>query len=196
MNPHAHSHRREPSRALAVVLFCMLAACSRVPPVEGPLKLEMAVPHVGTQPGVLNWEMAEFGKGLAGSPNGHFHVILWNASKKELRIFQEWCSWGYSALSFELIDEHGAKWQGQKRGLVWTNNGPKFWTLNANERVVFDVYFSDFDMLEDRMLVGRRHPTGRCALIATYDLQPDTRSKELGIWTGHLVSVPINCVIR
>ena len=41
----------------------------------------------------------------AASREPHFHFSISNASCKPLRIWREWCPWGYHAHSTEITDE-------------------------------------------------------------------------------------------
>ena len=40
-------------------------------------------------------------------PSQHFHVVVTNVSDESVRLWREWCSWGYFNLSFRVTDEEG-----------------------------------------------------------------------------------------
>jgi hypothetical protein len=44
----------------------------------------------------------------------HFHVLVANTSDMPQRVWQEWCSWGWDALSFEFTDGKGKTWTATK----------------------------------------------------------------------------------
>src|ERR1039457_6484876 len=70
---------------------------------------------------------------LRGNDNGNiylgefrpnnFHFIL-TSDKNGLKVFQEWCSWGYYARWFEAVDEEDPhrRYRIARRGGAWTKN--------------------------------------------------------------------------
>ena len=66
-----------------------------------------------------------------------FHAIVSNRSDKPQKIWQDGCSWGYWALSFEFTDESGKMWIIKKRGgKPFTANAPVVWVLEPQESIV------------------------------------------------------------
>jgi hypothetical protein len=53
-----------------------------------------------------------------------FQVILNNTSLHDLKVWKEWCSWGYFNLSFEFTDEKGKVAVIRKNGMIWYGNKP------------------------------------------------------------------------
>lgn len=118
----------------------------------------------------------------------HFHAIVSNRSDKPQKIWQEWCSWGYTALSFEFTDESGKKWTAKKRGMKpFTMNAPRFWVLEPQESIVLEVYFADSDVWEDFP-----KPDGGSKSVvsmrAVFEIGSTPESVKHGVWTGRSVS--------
>ena len=118
--------------------------------------------------------------------NERFHVILTNSSETPKRIWQEWCSWGYYAMSFELTDESGKTWTVKKKPREWDKNYPDYWTLGPHESLVLAVEFADAEIWE-----GFPRPSGisrTFTMRAVFEIQPDQDSKQHAVWTGRAVS--------
>jgi hypothetical protein len=119
-------------------------------------------------------------------PTSHFHVVLSNASSRPQRVWQDCCSWGYYALSFELVDESGTKWVAKRAQTGFTVNYPAYWTLGPGEAHVFDVYFGDDTQWEGfRLPIDRRQER---SLTAIFEVSVDKEAVARGAWTGRVVS--------
>lgn len=117
----------------------------------------------------------------------HFPVIITNVSKKRVRIWRDWCSWGYYGLEFEITDNHGKTWTAKKTPAEFTRNFPDWWTLEAGESFVIDVDFAS-DSWQ-----GFPHPANGSETVtirAICTFEPDAASKENHIWTGRAASEP------
>src|SRR5689334_7045545 len=55
-------------------------------------------------------------------PGAHFHVTLTNKTKQPIRLWKEWCSWGYFNLSFEARGADGKVTRIHKRDRGWDKN--------------------------------------------------------------------------
>ena len=113
----------------------------------------------------------------------HFHVIISNASDKQQRIWREWCSWGYYALSFEITDQNGKKWIASKKPRGWDKNYPDFWTIEPHESLVLDVEFAETGTWD-----GFPRSNGTFTIRAVFEVQPDEDSLKHSVWTGRAVS--------
>ena len=51
-----------------------------------------------------------------------FHVVITNTSDQRLGVWEQWCSWGWSTLSFELVTGSGEQ--------VLVNRAPGEWSKN------------------------------------------------------------------
>lgn len=118
--------------------------------------------------------------------SAHFHVIISNTSDKQLQIWRESCSWGYSGLTFEFTDERGKKWTAKKKPRVWTRNVPDWWTLQPQQSLVLDVHFGDPDTWE-----GFPHPEHGSQTVmmqAVFEFRPTDESRQHRVWTGRAAS--------
>jgi hypothetical protein len=131
--------------------------------------------------------------------NSHFHVIIANTSDKPQRIWREWCSWGYFGLTFEFTDQNGKKWVARKEATAWTRNFPDWWTLEARESLVIDVYFGDLETwkgfpLPEKGLDFRWPENGlqTVTMQAVFEFKRDDdafdEGQKNGIWMGRVAS--------
>jgi len=121
-----------------------------------------------------------------GSPRRHFHVVLRNTGETPRRIWDDTFSWGYHALSFELVGDDGSVSMIRKKETVFTRNVPAFWTVNAGEAFLFEVYLGDRKTWAGVPAVSPTCNTVR--LRAVYAVSPDEESRRLGVWTGRASS--------
>jgi hypothetical protein len=170
---------------LAVLALPLGRVCSAA---DRGLDVAIIIPHRDDHPGYLAWGNAE--------RRPHFHVLLTNTTDQPKRLFQEWCSWGYYALTFAFTDEHGETFPARKGPHAWTMNFPDYWTVPAHESLVIDVYFADREEWGDSFWLSPGHPKGEVTLKAIYQVRPDGESEKLGVWTGKIESKPVKCVIK
>ena len=114
---------------------------------------------------------------------GSFPVVVTNTSDKPVKVWREWCSWGYYNLSLRLeIGDKDVELVKPPRG--WGKNYPDAAELAPGESMVWAVVldeksWKDFATLKDQ--VGRR-----VRLKVRYHVGPDEDSAKLGVWTGTL----------
>lgn len=121
-----------------------------------------------------------------GTAKTHFHVLVRNTVDTPQRVWDETFSWGYYALSFEVVGDDGAASTIGKKMTTFTRNIPASWTLGPGDSLVFDVYLGDRSLWEGVPLSGPRCKTVR--LRAIYEVVPDAESKRLRVWTGRVAS--------
>ena len=112
-----------------------------------------------------------------------FHVLLTNVSRRPVRVWQEWCSWGYYSLQFEVFGEDGKRHLLRKNRTSFYANFPDYVELLPGGSVVWriELYPSEWEDLSWL-------PTDRVEhvkLRAIYRVTADEDSKQYGIWTGH-----------
>ena len=81
--------------------FASLAAASltvAAEPQSGPLAVRIVPMHT-EENGHRSIELY--------MPSQHFYVVVTNVSREPLKLWREWCSWGYSNLSFQTIGPAG-----------------------------------------------------------------------------------------
>lgn len=73
----------------------------------------------------------------------HFHVLLTNTSAEPVTLFEEWNSWGYYGLLFEMTYADGRKVRVSRGLRAWTRNFPSTITLAPQGYYVFEVSFDE-----------------------------------------------------
>ena len=116
----------------------------------------------------------------------HFYVIVTNTSGEPVRLWREWCSWGYFNLSFVVTDEGGKTVSVKKRPRGWDKNFRDWSIVPPGGHMVFEVSF-DEAIWQNAPLPDR----GRSRAIkmkAVYEVPADDDTKEFGVWNGRISS--------
>lgn len=117
-----------------------------------------------------------------------FHVLLYNPTDKPLRLFQEWNSWGYFGLSFDITYPDGRVVHSEKEPRGWDKNFPSTLTVAPYGCYVFEVTF-DPTIWTNSLLLEKSGPHGRaCRLQAIYSIASGPDALEEGAWTGTIRS--------
>lgn len=122
-------------------------------------------------------------------PSQHFSVVLTNVGKNPVRLWREWCSWGYFNLSFEATDQDGARVTVTKNPREWNKNYPDWMIIPPGDHMVIDVTFD--------AITWRNAPTPEpgqqrtVSLRAVYESADGEDAKTNKVWTGK-VSSPEN----
>jgi len=161
---------------LTCIFIFLLPSCIVKGKNESKEQLSLhIVPTSATQPGdgekILN----------LSTGNYHFHVVLMNDSQKPKRLFKEWNSWGYFALSFEI--------DGQivhQKGINWGENYPEYYTIFPQEHIVFNVDFST-NTWTNSPLLDNNFPK-KIKMRAIYEMEENEESREFKVWTGKIMS--------
>jgi hypothetical protein len=123
----------------------------------------------------------------------NFYVLLTNVSNKPVRVWQEWCSWGYYNLQFEIVEKNGTKHLVTKKPTGWTRNFPDYVELTPNESVVWGVglWPSDWNGLS-WLPTNELEPVKVSAIYTSMpgDKEDDriTGADRMGVWTGRATS--------
>lgn len=118
--------------------------------------------------------------------HSHFSVVLRNESEQPLRLWREWCSWGYFALRFMAIDQDGKEHKISKAPRRWSANNPDFEEIDPGECVVREVFFGKKDW--EPFPRGKDRAGNLLQLQAIYEVELDKHATELGVWTGKIES--------
>src|SRR5215475_3831929 len=125
------------SALLVCILFTGVWMAENTPVADSGIHVAIAIPQNRHGERTVN---------LSFLDRERFHVIITNTSHKPQRIWQEWCSWGYHALSFQLTDESGRTWTARKKLRAWSRNYPDYWTSGPQGSLVLDVALFDSDI--------------------------------------------------
>ena len=123
----------------------------------------------------------------------HFHVLLTNNSSGPIKLFEEWNSWGYYGLSFEITYSDGRKVQSARERRGCDKNFPSTVTIAPHGYYIFDVNFNN-DSKKDYVWVNsvrseKRSDDGtHCSMRAIYFIESSSASIEEHAWTGTITS--------
>ena len=174
-------------------LLSFLVACALISVAVGmflrPPTTELSVHLVGNS---YHGDTARQGIRIIGQ-GSHFHVVIENDSKETVRLWEEWNSWGYFNLTFELFDTTGKSLgEIQKKPTLWTRNFPSYLELKPNQLHVIDVDLhpkGDWNMPIKPM--GAREGPNKYRLMVNYSVPVDEESKKYRVWTGTLRTKPL-----
>jgi hypothetical protein len=115
-----------------------------------------------------------------------FHVVLTNVAKEPVRLWREWCSWGYFTLRFEMTEQNGKKVSITKQPIGWNKNYPDWTVIPPGEHMVFAVKF-DASTWQNVPLLEAENPQ-IIRLKAIFEIPEEVEAKERKIWTGRVAS--------
>lgn len=121
-----------------------------------------------------------------GKPD--FHVVITNVSDHPIHLWQEWCSWGHSNLSFVFVGIDGELVPCAKRPRAWTRNHADDCLIEPREHLVLDVFFSSESWQEPDFQRMKPAKDGTIAMRAVYETLADDETAKHGVWTGKVVS--------
>jgi hypothetical protein len=138
------------------------------------------------------------GPTITFSQRGHFHVLLTNTSTEPVTLFEEWNSWGYYGLSFELTYADGRQVQVQRKPRGWDKNFPSTFTVAPLGYYVFEVRFDDTWLNSPRLAPYTGQPIN-CRLRAVYSVSPFEEplrgQPQVQPWVGEVVSPVLSCTL-
>jgi ankyrin repeat protein len=128
---------------------------------------------------------------------GSFQVRLTNRSSRPIRLWKEWCRFGYEALSFRAKDGSGQSSLMKKKPRSpsdWENKPPKTITLPPGGAFSWEVTPSG--IWGEREWKNVPEPnTGRPVQFqAIFQIQPTKVAKKYGVWTGKVTSEPVKAL--
>lgn len=142
-------------------------------------------------------------------PDAYFNVVVTNLSKRSLRLWETWNSWGYFNLSFDVLDDKGNVVNSVvKRPRVWTRNGATWVTIKPGEHFILEVDFDPDiwiwggDIGDSRpvylpfLSVMGAKPEFKLKLRAVFRILPDWETNENNVWTGTVRSTPDTFSVR
>jgi hypothetical protein len=163
--------------ALALAVAAVAPARSAVAPPSRALAVSLAVPeHLGRRP-VQVGPRAEV-----------FHVVVTNVSRQPVRLWREWCSWGYFNLRLEA-QVGGKTFTLAKKPRGWNKNYPDAFTLQPGEHFVIPV------VLDPEVWDLPQRRSGPARLRAVYHSTPDRDADEQNVWVGAVASPWLNVAV-
>ena len=129
----------------------------------------------------------------ADLPSRDFYVLLSNVSKQPQAVWEDWNSWGYQAISFELLTADGKKHVVSLRPQRFTKNYPSTVIIEPGE---CQVYVMRFDESWEVHPPIPKTDELSITLKAIYEVLPTPESAEYKAWTGRLESHDYKFVLR
>lgn len=161
-------------RSLCIAVLLLTSAELTAQEANPPLELKIAIP-IHHQHRSLN-------------TTDHFHVLVKNVSDAPLRLWSDRYSWGYSNLSFELIDGDGKVTKIDKKPGAWDKNFPDWLQLQPGDTYVLNVNFAAKDVWANPPAADAGKKPTLVKLRAVYRIAPDEQSTKHAVWTGELQS--------
>jgi hypothetical protein len=178
------------SRLFLAASLLLLPGCSTMTENGGSRQaIEVTIPY-GSHDALRPYWPRPFTRHMSNN----FYVLLTNVSGKPVRVWQEWCSWGYYSLQFEVFDRDGREHLLKKKPTGFLANFEDYVELQPGGSVVWKVD------LEPSVWKGLSWvPTNgveRAKLRAVYTVknEDDPRkydyndAKRYGVWTGRVTS--------
>jgi len=114
-----------------------------------------------------------------------FYVVLTNLSGEPEAVWEDWNSWGYQTVSFELTTVDGKKFLVSRRPEIFTANFPSTFLIEPGEHQVYAIRLDEW---------WETHPslpkTDEMAikLKAIYEVHPTPEAAQYKVWIGRLES--------
>lgn len=116
----------------------------------------------------------------------HLYVVITNTSASTVRLWEEWCSWGYYNLSFVLTEQDGKAVEVRKKLRGFRGNFPSEFVIPPGDVMVIPVTF------DAKVWEGFPSPEwGKPRVVkmkAVYRSRSEKRVEEHGVWTGEATS--------
>lgn len=114
-------------------------------------------------------------------------VVVANRSTKEVRVWREWCSWGWFQLSFEVRIDDDRVVLVRKKERGWDKNFPDFWTLAPGEPLVLTANLLDAEAWKWSSPAARLR--GKTMEVrAVFMSADDDEAEEMGAFHGEILS--------
>ncbi len=119
-------------------------------------------------------------------PSQHFYVVVTNTSGEPIRLWREWCSWGYFNLSFVVTGEGEKAVAVTKKPRGWDRNVPDWSIVPPGGHMVFEVAFDEAIWQNAPLPAGGRPRA--IEMKAIYEVPADDEARKHGVWSGRIVS--------
>ncbi len=107
------------------------------------------------------------------------------ASPETQAVWEDWNSWGYQNVSFELVTENGKKVLLSKRQAEFTTNFPSTFLIEPRENQVYDIRLDEEWKAQPTLA---KSDEMAITLKAIYEVPPTPEAAEYKVWTGRVES--------
>ena len=122
-----------------------------------------------------------------------FYVVLTNSSSEPQAVWEDWNSWGYQTVSFELTNVDGKKFHVSRRPGIFTVNFPSTFLISPGEHQVYAIRLDQW--WETQPPLPKTDETD-ITLKAIYEVPPTPEAAQYKVWTGRLESRTYNFKLR
>jgi hypothetical protein len=126
-------------------------------------------------------------------PRRDFHVVLSNVSGQPQTVWEDWNSWGYQAISFELTTADKRNYVLSKRQQAFTVNFPSTLVIEPGEHEVYVIHLDEWWETHTSLPKTAELPI---TLKAIYEVSPTPESGQYKVWTGRIESHLYNFTLR
>ncbi|HOX44191.1 MAG TPA: hypothetical protein PK668_11365 [Myxococcota bacterium] len=122
------------------------------------------------------------------------HFLLFS-NQDGLRVFQEWCSWGYFTRSFSARQVGGAAREFVLRrnpNQAWTKNFPATHSLDRGAFLITSADLCDGSWIAEPALPLEDL---ELELVGHFEIKPDEETVEQKVWTGRLSTRPLTAIL-
>ncbi|EEF57018.1 hypothetical protein [Pedosphaera parvula] len=124
---------------------------------------------------------------VSGEVNRRFYVVVSNVSDRPQRVYEDWNSWGYFSLSFEVRTAQGKVVKITRSERDWSKNFASTYTIPAGGHYVLPVQWSTNEWQNLNLISGAEQQPVR--LKAVFEI-PEAETNTYRVWTGRVESVP------
>jgi hypothetical protein len=152
----------------------------------------LSVAKAADEPSVLSVELAlpaRMGKQRLlefRGPESHFHVVIRNVTDRPLRLWREWCSWGYFNLSLAVELPGGKSVEVKKKARGWDKNYPDWEEIGPREVAVREIHYGGPEW--ENFPLEKAQDGLELKLQAVFAVDSDKDASTHGVWTGRAAS--------
>jgi hypothetical protein len=155
-----------------IVVFVTMVSCTR----RAPFVLSL-VPTTSRNNGASI--------SMAHEQAKEFYVVLTNASHTSKSVWDDWNSWGYQVMSFEVTTPDGRKSVISKRPQGFGKNGPSTFVIPPGEHQVYSIRLDDEWEVHPALPSNDEMPV---SVQAVYDVQSSPEAAKYKVWVGRIES--------
>ena len=157
--------------------------------------------NAGQEDGKADWRMEivpsrnSVGKGpvlYAKKPLDVFYVVLHNQSGKDLKLWREWCPWGYDNLSFVAELEDGGKVSLTRKPKKWGRAYPDAVLVKKGACYIYEVHLAG----ETWRGTGQLPNDKAVKLAVSFKVAETPESLKKKVWVGAVKSKSVSVTIR
>jgi hypothetical protein len=117
-----------------------------------------------------------------------FYVVLTNTTTVPQKVFESWNSWGYQAISFELVTARGQRFVVSRKNQDFDKNFPSTFIVPPGENQVYTIRLNEEDWTVAPELRFASAEPLPLSLTAIYQLPRTREATRENVWVGRTES--------